>query len=398
MNRRKIAIIVGALFLALLVWRIAVLLIGGGKVAQRGSGAPPVAVEVVPVMTEPIRELRQFTGSVFPVYQYIVAPKVAGRVTKINKQIGDWVKNGEVIARIDDGEFRQAVLEAEANLRISEANLAETEIQFELSKQDLERVETLQNKGIASSAELDAAVSNYNALESRIKLAKAQVEQRLAALNSARIRQNYTTLTASRPGFVGERFTDEGSMLSANSPVVSVVGIDTVIIRTTVIERIYGQIEIGGSAEVLVDAFPNRVFEGKVVRLAPVLQEASRVAQMEIEVVNDSLLLKPGMFCKVNISLNEKDSAQVVPNEAIVTRDEIKGVFVVREGETTAQWIPVEIGIINSTKTEIASPKLDGKVVVLGQHLLADGSKVMIPKMPSGKAPKDSAIQSGGTE
>lgn len=201
------------------------------------------------------------------------------------------------------------MLEAEANLKISQANLAEVESQFELAKQELERVQSLQQKGIASLAELDAATSNFNALRSRIKLAQAQVEQRQAALNSAKIRLSYTVLIATEPGFIGERFVDEGSLLAPNSLLVSVIDIDTVIVRTTVIERVYGQIQIGQTAEIEVDAFPGKSFYGKVSRIAPMLQEASRVAQMEVEVANDSLLLKPGMFSKVKVVLAEKDSA-----------------------------------------------------------------------------------------
>jgi RND family efflux transporter MFP subunit len=237
----------------------------------------------------------------------------------------------------------------------------------------------LQKKGIASSAELDATTSNYDALQSRIKLAQAQVEQRQAALNSAKIRLSYTVLIASEPGFIGERFVDEGSLLAPNSPVVSVIGIDTVIVRTTVIERVYGQVKIGQSAEIEVDAFPDKSFYGKVSRIAPMLQEASRVAQMEVEVANDSLLLKPGMFTKVNVVLAAEDSAQVVPTQAIVNRNGVSGIFVIQNKESVAQFVPVKLGISTTIKTEIVSPVITGRVVIMGQHLLEDGGNVILP-------------------
>ena len=286
MKRKTIFRIIGVLFILFLGWRIYLLVIKDKGSSSQRFDRPPVAVEIDEVRYEPIRETRQLTGTIYPRYQYIVAPKVSGRIIKINKRIGDWVKRGEIIAKIDDAEYQQELLEAEANLKISLANLAEIESQFELAKQELERVQLLQQKGIASPSELDAASSNFNALQSRIKLCQAQVEQRQAALNSANIRLGYTVLVATEPGFIGERFMDEGSLLAPNSPVVSVIGIDTVIVRTTVIERVYGQVQKGQSAEIEVDAFPEKRFFGQVSRIAPMLQEASRVAQMEVEVKN----------------------------------------------------------------------------------------------------------------
>ena len=382
MTRKRIGWTVAGIFLAILLWRIIALVVGGQGGAQRGFDRPPVAVEVDSVRYERIEETRQLTGTIYPLYQYIVAPKVSGRVTRLNKRIGDWVKRGEVIAKIDDGEYQQMVLESDASLRISYANMAETESELELARQELERVESLGEKQIASVAELEAARTRFDALKSRMELAKAQVEQRQAALNSARIRLGYTTLVASEPGFVGERYVDEGSMLSPSSPVVSVIGIDTVIVRTTVIERVYGQVEIGQSADIEVDAFPGRTFAGQVSRIAPMLDEASRVAKMEVEVLNDSLLLKPGMFSKVTLVLAEKASAQVVPTKAVVTRNGSTGIFTVVSGETVARFVPVEPGITTPDKTEILNPRIEGLVISLGQHLLEDGSTVILPDRP----------------
>lgn len=372
-------------FAALFIWRIAALVMGGQGGASGRFSSPPVAVEVVDVTVRPISETMQMTGSIYPLYQYIVAPKVSGRILKINKRIGDWVEPGESVARIDDGEYQQLVLEAEANLRIAQAGLAEARSQFELAGQELERVRSLQEMQIAPRSDLDAAQTKHDALQSRIELAVAQVEQRQAALNAARIRLSYTNLKAAEPGFVGERFADEGSMLSPNAPVVSVIGIDTVIVRTTVIERVYGQVRRGQSADIKVDAFPDMVFSGRVSRIAPKLQESSRVAQMEVEVANDSLYLKPGMFCTVSVALAEKDSAQVVPTQAVVTRNGESGVFVVPRGETTAHYVAVRAGITSSELTEILSPRLEGRVVTLGQHLLREGSTVILPEEPGGE-------------
>lgn len=377
--KKKIIISIFSVLIILLVWRIVVLIFSGSAASVR-SERPAVAVDVDSVRFGLISERRQLTGTVYPKYQYVLAPKVAGRMIIIYKRIGDWVKSGELVARIDDAEYEQGVIEAEANLKIAEASLTESLAQFELARQERERVEMLQAKGIASPSELDAAVSNYSAQESRYQLAQAQVEQRQAALKSARIRLGYTRLTASKPGFVGERFVDEGALMAPNTAVVSIIGIDSVIVRTTIIERDYGFIKNDQAAEVVVDAFPGRSFTGRVSRIAPMLQEASRVAQMEVEVANDSLSLKPGMFARVQVVTAEKDSAQQVPTRAIVNREGESGVFVISSTERIVHFLPVKTGIVSADYTEILSPALQGLVVTLGQHLLNEGSPVILPE------------------
>ncbi len=381
--KKKIYIGIAILFGIFLLWRIASLIFTGGGKSVR-MARPPVAVEIDSVLVGSIPDARQLTGTVYPQYQYIIAPKVTGRILQIRKRIGDRVRRGELIAVIDDAEYQQAAIEAEANLKIAQASLSESQSQFELAGQEKERAEQLQAKGIASPSELDAAVTNFSAQKSRYELAQAQVEQREAALKSAQIRLSYTRLTASKPGFVGERFVDEGALLAPNAAVVSVVGIDSVIVRTTVIERDYVRIQIGQKTSVTVDAFASRRFPGVVSRIAPMLQEASRVAQMEVEVRNDSLLLKPGMFARVEVITAEKENAQIVPAVAVVNRSGESGVFTVNREERMAHYVPVKTGIVTPERVEILSPPLSGLIVTLGQHLLDDGSPVILPKTAAG--------------
>jgi len=377
--------IILAIFLLFFLWRVILLLTKDKSNQGNARGRLAIAVEVDSVRYGPIKNIQSFTGSVYAKYQYIVAPKVTGRIIEIRKRIGDTVKRGELLARIDDAEYEQALREAEANLKISEASLAEAIGQYELAKQELERVQLLQAKGIASSSELDAAINNYNAQESRIKLSRAQIEGREAALQSARIRLSYTRLVASEPGFIGARFVDEGSLIAPNAAILSVIGIDSVIVRTTVIEKVYSVIKVDQPCQVQVDAFPNRFFQGKVKRIAPMLQETSRVAEMEVEVANDSLFLIPGMFARVQVVLEEKDNAQIVPNQSVVSFEGTNGVFIIAEGQAVAQFIPAQIGIISRDVTEIVSPKLNGIVVTLGQHMLENGSPVILPDRSQGE-------------
>lgn len=385
--KRRLYLIPLLVLLAALAVRVTMLIVkaSGGK--QRGMQAVAVAVEADSVRFGPIRELREFTGSLYPYNQYVVAPKVSGRVVEIRKRIGDRVRPGELIARIDDAEYQQAVREAEANLKIAQASVAESRTSLKLARDQKERMELLRAKDLASSAELDGAVSDFSAKESRLRLAEAQVEQREASLESSRIRLGYTRLTATRSGFIGERFVDEGALLTSNAAVVSVIEIGTIIVRTTITERDYRLITPGQPAVVTVDAFSSRDFAGRVSRIAPMLLEESRVAQMEVEVGNDSLLLKPGMFARVEVMIASKARTQIVPTRSIVNRDGGTGVFTVSGDGSVARYVAVEAGIATPEFTEILSPALEGRVVTLGQHLLQDGSPVLLPKSSPDNAP-----------
>jgi RND family efflux transporter MFP subunit len=376
--KRTLIVAAGIALVVFLAWRV----IGAVKRAEDSPKPlperPSVSVETAEVRRGPIREEQRLAGEVIPSYRFVVASRVPGRVLQITKRVGDRVAAGEVVARLEDEEYRQALLEAEADLGIARAALAETGIQLEQAVRDLERLQTLEAKQLISRAEVERSRSARDALVSRQTLARAQVEQREASLSGARVRLGYAALAAPRPGLVAERFADEGSLLAANAPILSVIGVDPAIVRATLTERLSGRIVAGRAAELEVDAHPGMRFPGRVARVAPALREDSRTAEMEVEAANPSLLLKPGMFARVRIGLSERPDAQLVPTAALVTRNGDSGVFVVDARGSTAAWVPVTAGIATAELTEVVSPQLAGRVVTLGQHLLENGSRVTL--------------------
>lgn len=367
------------LFLSFLSWRIFILVTKESDNNFSSGKEQAIAIVAETIKQETIQEIKEFTGTIDPAYQYIIAPKISGRLEKITKRIGDFVNENEIIAKIDDSEYQQELLEAKANLTIAQVNLSEANSQLEFADIELSRVKSLKEKEYASLSDLENANVAFISAKSKVNLTNAQVEQRKAALKLAEIRLSYTVLKSSKSGFIGERFSDEGSLLTSNSPIVSIVGINTVIIRSNLIERIYGKIKIGQQADIEADAFPDKIFYGKVSRVAPILKENSRMAEMEIEVDNQSLTLKPGMFCKINIVLDEKENAQVVPNKAIVMENGKTGIFIVNENESIAKYIPVQLGITTENKSEIVEPVINGLVITVGQYQLKDGSKILLP-------------------
>ena len=144
-----------------------------------------------------------------------------------------------------------------------------------------------------------------------------------------------------------------------------------------------GKVRPGMTTTITTDAYPDSVFTGKVVRIAPQLEETSRQARIEIEVPNPESLLKPGMFISVRIAFETRENALVVPGSAMVRRNGLAGVFLVHKQESKAMFQAVETGISTGDFVEIASPTMSGLVVTLGHHLLEDGSTVRLPGDPA---------------
>ncbi|MBW1696628.1 MAG: efflux RND transporter periplasmic adaptor subunit [Deltaproteobacteria bacterium] len=382
---KKILISMVVLFgLSVLGWQIYQKASASRTGYKRQRKMVPVAVEIAPLRKATIREVGRFTGSLYPFSQFTVAPKVGGRLEKILVDIGDVVKNGQLIAVLDDDEYRQQVYQAEAEVEVARANLQESRDILENTEREYRRIVALSKKKITSESELDAIEAKYKTQQSKLKVARAQLAQKEAALKMARVRLSYTQIrvpenNANNPRVVGERFVDEGAMLAPNHPIVSILDIETLTAVIYVIERDYPKIQLGLKARAVTDAFPGRTFTGRVTRIAPLLREKSREARVEIEIPNKQKLLKPGMFVRVEIEFRQHDDATLIPTEAIVKRNGTPGVFVADLKQKRARFVPVQLGIINAKDAEVLRPPLSGFVVTLGHHLLEDGAWIILP-------------------
>jgi len=382
--KKFFTIVIAIAGIGFLSWQIYEKTSGSKEGIGSRRGNPAVAVETAPIQKASIKDVGRFTGSLSPQSEFMVAPKIAGRLEKILVDIGDVVTADQLVAVLDDEEYQQQVYQAVAELEVARANLVEVKITSENAKREYERTVALREKKIASESQLDAAESEYKTQQAKLQVANAQVSQKQAALNMAKVRLSYTRIRvppnhASQQRVVGERFVDEGSMLAPNTPIVSILDIGTLIGVINVIERDYPKIKPGLPAVINTDAFPGQTFSGKVIRIAPLLMEKAREARVEIEIPNQRMLLKPGMFVRVQMEFELHENATVIPQAAVVKRDGRQGVFVVDRQEKKARFIPVTLGIVNEARAEILKPELTGEVVTLGQHLLEDGANIILP-------------------
>ena len=365
------------------------LALGGLFWLERGrKAAPPpprpvaaVAVEIMPVTRTDLSDVRLFSGSLEASAAFDVAAKIGGQVKEVTVQIGDTVRRDQVVARLDDDEYVQQREQARAELAVAQATVDEAESAMRLAEAEHARLQELHRQGIAAAAELERARADYAAAQARLKLAQAQVAQRQAALRAAEVRLGYTLVRANWSGgseqrLVAQRFVDPGATLAANTPVVSVLDLDPVIVVVYVGEHDYVRLRPGQRATVTAAAYGSRRFPAEVVRLAPRLEADTRQARVELAVANPDHLLKPGMFVEVQVELARVEGATVVPQAALTRRGDVLGVFLTDDARETVRFVPVRVGISQDGRTQILEPELSGWVVTLGQHLLRDGAAI----------------------
>ncbi len=360
---------------------------------ERGEARAPAPVEVAPVEVGRIELRRQLSGSLRPSADFYAAPRISGQVKELRVRVSDPVERGQVIVVLDDAELVQSVKQAEANLLVAKANLKAAEARMETAVKDSERAEKLRERGISSDAQLESAQAEKLSAEAAMAVAEAQIARAEAELESARIELGETRVRANWTGgdekrIVAERLVDEGDAVSANQPLFRIVNLDPLLGVVQVTERDYSKIHPGDSLTVRADAFPEEVFSGEVTRVAPVFSEESRQAQVEFEVENADQRLKPGMFVRVSLVLEVNEEAVIVPDLAIVRRNDVDGVFVLGGDRQTAHWRPVEIGIRDGDRIEITEGDISGEVITLGQQLVNDGSRVQVSRLEGVSQPE----------
>lgn len=381
--RRIVFTLISLALVAALGWGIYTRLQQSAKSSGAATLTPgPAPVEVVDVRSGSITLRRTFSGTLEAASEFLLAPKVSGRLERLEVDLGDEVKRGQIVAHLDDDEYVQAVHQVEADLDVARASHSEAESALEIAERALDRAIALRKEGVTSESQLDDAKTEAVARRARLAVTEANVVRAEAVLESARIRSSYTKVVANWASgddsrIVAQRFVDEGDAVSPGSPMLSIVELNPIICVVQVPERDYARLVAGQPATLVTDAFTGERFDATVVRVAPVFRSSTRQARVELVVENDDERLKPGMFVRVTLKLDALDNATLVPVLALTERSGERGVFVVEAGESKVRWVPVNVGIIDGLEAAVTSAtRLSGSVVTLGQELCEDGTPV----------------------
>jgi RND family efflux transporter MFP subunit len=360
---------------------------GGGMGGMMGGGGfgfrPPMTVEVDEVRRGDIAAHLTVVGNLIGLQTVDVVPRTGGRLIAISIRLGDRVSRGQVIAKIEDREIVEQVRQAEASLQVAQATIRQREADLKFAETNLDRSRNLFERQLLPRQSLDDAEARYASAFAQLDLSRAQLAQTQARLEELRINLANTEIISPVSGYVGRRNLDVGAWVAQNAPVASVVDISSVRLVANVVERDLRVVSAGDPAVVEVDAFPGQQFKGQIARVAPVLDPQTRTAEMEIEVPNPGSLLKPGMYARVNLMVDERKGTLVAPKTAVVDYDGRRGVFVMTE-EGKAEFVSVRVGIDDATRVEILGGLEEGqRVVVVGASSLRQGDTLVV----AGEAP-----------
>lgn len=361
---------------------------GGGG---RGGARPPMPVEFAQVKRANVAERVTIVGNLIGAATVEAVPKVNGRLESVNVRLGDAVRRGQQIAKVEDREIREQVRQQEAAFKVSEATIRQREADLKLAQTNLERNRSLLERQLLPRQTFDDTEARYQAALAQLDLARAQFEQSKARLDELRINLGNTVIASPVDGFVGKRYLDPGAAVSPNAPVASVVAIGTVRMVANIVEKDVKKLTVGMPAQVEVDAFPGEKFTGKIGRIAPVFDPQTRTAEMEIEIPNSDFRLKPGMYARVDLTIDSRQNAMTVPSNAVVDFEGKTGVFIAGPSarqpqpasnppadSLTARFQPVQTGIRDGEQVEITSGLNEGaRVITTGATALRDGDRIV---------------------
>lgn len=368
--------------------------------ARSGDAKAPRKVKITAVAETPFGETVKATGTLAAFDQTTVSVKVPGRLRAISVDLGSVVRRGQVIAQVDQQDYRLRVQQSEASLAQARARLGlspdgrddridpektstvrQARAVYDEARVSRDRAARLVEQGVIARAEFDGANAAYKVAEGRYQDAYEEVRnrqgllaQRRSELELARQQLKDTAVVAPLDGIVQEKTASIGEYLAAGAPVVNIVRMDPLRLRAEIPERESRAVRAGQDVRVTVEG-DTTVFLGKIMRLSPVIAEQNRVLIVEADVRNNGTL-RPGSFAHAEIVTNDAKMAVTVPNSAIVTFAGIEKVIVVQNGKALER--PITTGRRSTEFTEIMAGVNVGEKVVVDPGNLQSGQDVEV--------------------
>lgn len=392
----------GGLLLLVLVFLLAV---AGCSSRQNPGSHTRVPVTVAEATLGQLSRGNLLTGKVMAKEEVNLSPKIPGKVGRVQVDVGQEVKAGQVVLTLDAPEIEAAVRQAEAAAKVAEAGVVQAELGMEKAKAALEQAQEsyrlaeanykrgklLLDEEAVSQADFEArfeqpyinavgalktAEASYNqAVDQKEHVAPAQLNQARAALAAAQTNAANTVLTAPISGIVSARNVDPGELIAAAVPALTVVNIDEVVMECGATETQVNELKVGQDVKVFVSAVRSEPFVGHISNISPSADPRTKTYTVKVKVPNTNHLIKPGMFAEADLGVAKK--VVLVPRDAVVTRDNTTVVFTVHGGKAVLR--KVETGESDGRNIVIKEGLAPGeRVVVSGLERITNGTKLTV--------------------
>ena len=314
------------------------------------GGMPAIQVIAVEAKRQPVSESLSLVGNVAANEQVEIKTETEGKVEEVLFGEGQTVKKGELLLRLEEPKLAATVAEAEANFKLSRANN--------------ERAQQLLRDKLISQQEFDQSVGTFELNQATLELKRQQ-------LRDARIYAPFD-------GIIGARPISPGQVITRTTTLTWLVDLATVKVEVKVPERYLRQLQVGRPLDFSVAAFPGEKFRGEVYFVSPQIDEATRTALVKARIPNPDGKLRGGMLASLELSLQLRESAIVIPEPALMSNGDNFTVFVVDE-KGIAQVRPVEIGLRLAGRAEVLKGLNAGETVVVeGTQKLRPGATVKL--------------------
>jgi HlyD family secretion protein len=383
----------------------------GGKERDNSETAVDVAI----ARTSPLNAPVEYIGNTTPFRIVSVRSQVEGRLLALNLDVGDKVKQGQIISQLDDVLLKTGLQQAEAELAarqsevarartlVSNANAEVEKARLEVvqAKADSQRQQKLlkegaisqqlaqqaQTKAQTAAQALQATIEQVRTEKQAVAAAQGRVIAQQAAVSGAEERRSYSRLISPIAGIVTEKITEPGNLLQPGNEVLKIGDFNQIKVVVQVSELELGKIQVGQSVQVRLDAFPDKTIRGNVTRISPTADSTARLVPIEVVIPNTSGKIGSGLLARVNFT-SETTQRVVVSKTAIngsnkQTQPEDKNgkVFIVdeKDGKPKVKERTVTLGKTADGKVEILSGLNPGEsYVVRSSQPLKDGAVVKL--------------------
>lgn len=363
------------------------------KAGQNSNGNLLIpAVEAVKSRYGALPLTERFSGLVKAENQVGIYPETNAAIITVYVENGDYVKRGQALVQLRDKEFQERLKQARASYQIAEAQLKQAEAQMLEIKGDLQRVRSLSDQGLASTAELENIRTEALSAEANVTLAQARVVQAQAVVDERQEILSQTTIRAPISGRVGNRRAEVGMLVNSNTRLFTLGQMDNLRVQIILTDYMMDYIKIGQRTEIDPSGRLSDILSAPLKRLSPFLHPITHTTEAEIDLDNKDGKLMPGMFVTVDVFYGESEQATLVPLSALYDNPSSgeTGVYIpeeplIREPTKSTpgahggalsdpisfKFVPIEIIAKGRMEAGIRGVEANNWVVILGQDLLA---------------------------
>lgn len=320
----------------------------GGEDGPPRGGPPEPVVELVTVRPQLLRNLVDIPGQLASEYTAKVRPEVEGILESIHFAEGDFVEKGALLFKLRDEQQRAEVAEAVASLALAEATHRRTAL---LKRQD-----------VSSAAQLERATAELSVARARVEMAKVGLER--------------MQIRAPFDGLMGALWVSPGDRVTQDTVMTQADAITRLQLLFYLPEPAVALVKPGIPVKIKVAPYPEERFPGEVYFVSPTLETEGRRILVKAWIANPERRLRPGMFAEIEAEIARRDDALLVPDSALVY--DLEGTFVWRvDAESRAHRVPIEVGLRQAGRVEVAKGLAPGDVVVAaGIHKVKEGQRV----------------------